>query len=156
MSETFWATGELTRGELVLGTPSEVVTAMMLAVEPGGLPMHIPRDERRLALAVLVATELQGRLLQDGFESGAIALATISDADLTRLTDPKVLHSHAPADWLNPAVPLVVVVEDGTRQKLAGVVLVISVASDLALLAGLVCTGLVDAGRLDLTGLSSR
>jgi len=147
-SQLFYADGALLRGELITGTPSQIMDAVFAAVEPGGLPAHLPRYERRLSLAILVATELQSRLLQEALDSGTASFETLSDSDVERLTAPKSMDSVRPAPWTNTVIPLVVIPEEGNGQVPEGVVVALPVRSDLALIAGLVGTGMITAGLL--------
>ena len=89
MDDIFWGTGELLGDVLILGTPGQVISAIMVHCEPDGLPSDIARQARRESLAILIATVLQARLLEEPIASRTIDLTEITDADLERLTDPR-------------------------------------------------------------------
>jgi hypothetical protein len=151
-SAPFWASGEITREVVLLGTPAQLVDAIVYHLDPGALPSTATREEARLCLAAVVAQELQNRLLQDAIATGDFDVATAPDSIIDRLTEPKIPIGRITEPWTTTVVPLVLIAAAGPYEMPAGAVLVIPSATDIALLRALGKTGMLSFGRLDSAG----
>jgi hypothetical protein len=151
-SAPFWASGELTGESVLLGTPAQLVDAIVHHLDPGTLPLEATRAEARLCLAAVVAQELQNRLLQDAIAAGSFDLSTAPDSTIERLTEPKGPIGRNTEPWTSTVVPLVLIAAEGPYEMPEGAVFLIPSATDIALLSALGRTGMVSVGRLDSAG----
>jgi len=148
----FWATGELTGEAILLGTPAELIDAVVAHVDPAGVPAGASRYELRLCLAVVLAQELQSRLTQEAIRLGDLDLVDAPDALVDRILAPKEPMGLHTKPWTTTVVPLVLVAGNTRFQMPRGQVFVYPTTSDAALLGAIGRSGMISAGRLDSAG----
>jgi hypothetical protein len=149
---TFWAGGELTGETVLLGTPAELIDAVIAHVDPDGLPASATRYEARLCLAAVLAQMLQERLVTEAIELGDFDLVTAPDEVVERLTEPRTPIGLTTPAWTTAVVPLILVAGAERFIMPEGIVFIFPSATDTGLLAAMARSGLLSAGRLDSAG----
>ncbi|MET4703300.1 hypothetical protein [Frigoribacterium sp. UYMn621] len=143
----------MTGGEIWVGTIAELVTALIDRRSNGTLPVTGPlRAASREALGTAIAAERQLELVNRAIQRGEFSYDRLIDEELELLLHARGEIDLAGCEWRVVEVPLIVIRSIALPAVPSGHVVVVDVTSDRRLIASLVGTGLLAAGRLDSTG----
>jgi hypothetical protein len=140
----------MTGDEIWVGTIAELVTALINRRSNGALPISGPlRATSRQALGTAVAAERQLELVNRAIQQSEFSYGQLDDIELELLLHPRGETDLVGREWHVAEVPLVVVLTAELQNIPSGHVVAVDTTSDRRLIASLVETGLLAAGRLD-------
>jgi hypothetical protein len=142
-----YARGPILLDQVVIGSPAEVVDAILEAHLPGA-GARVDRAIARRAVAISVCEEVQAVLLRSAIRRGFWSYSGASSQEVDRLTRSREI-TDRDGPWKSRQVPLILVRPEGDWEQPTGRCMAMDPATDELLIAALVKVTWLEVGRLD-------